>query len=134
LKSAGGESIAQAKQALCKALTRLVPEDTFNVIEFNSTASSLFKKSVPATTQAIDKADEFISGLEAYGGTEMMPALEMALGSTDEGNNERLQQIVFMTDGAVEHEEKLFKLIHNHLGERRLFTVAIGSAPNSYDD
>ena len=130
--SMGGESIAQAKQALRKALTRLAPEDTFNVIEFNSTASSLFNKSVQATTEAIDQADDFIAGLEAYGGTEMMPALEMALGSTDEGDNERLQQIVFITDGAVEHEEKLFKLIHNHLGERRLFTVAIGSAPNSY--
>ena len=130
--SMGGESIAQAKQALRKALTRLAPEDTFNVIEFNSTASSLFKKSVLATTQAIDEADDFIAGLEAYGGTEMMPALGMALNSTNEGNNERLQQIVFITDGAVEHEEKLFKLINNHLGDRRLFTVAIGSAPNSY--
>jgi len=130
--SMGGESIAQAKKALRKALTRLAPEDTFNVIEFNSTASSLFKKSVPATTQAIDEADDFIAGLEAQGGTEMMPALGMALGATTEGNNGRLQQIVFITDGAVEHEEKLFKLINNHLGECRLFTVAIGSAPNSY--
>ena len=130
--SMGGESITQAKQALRKALTRLAPEDTFNVIEFNSTASSLFKTSVPVTSKAIDEADDFIAGLEAQGGTEMMPALEMALDSTTEGNNERLQQIVFITDGAVEHEEKLFKLIHNQLGERRLFTVAIGSAPNSY--
>ena len=130
--SMGGESIAQAKKALRKALTRLAPEDSFNIIEFNSTASSLFKKSVPATTLAIDEADDFIAGLEAYGGTEMMPALEMALGSAGEGNNERLQQIVFMTDGAVDHEEKLFQLIHNQLGERRLFTVAIGSVPNSY--
>jgi len=130
--SMGGESITQAKQALRKALTRLAPEDTFNVIEFNSTASSLFKKSVPAGTKAIDEANDFIAGLEAQGGTEMMQALEMALNSTTEGSNERLQQIVFITDGAVEHEEKLFKLIHNHLGDRRLFTVAIGSAPNAY--
>jgi Ca-activated chloride channel homolog len=130
--SMGGESITQAKQALRKAFTRISIADTFNIIAFNSMANSLFNKSVPATIQAIDEADDFIAGLEAQGGTEMMPALEMALGSTDEGNNERLQQIVFITDGAVEHEEKLFKLIHNHLGERRLFTVAIGSAPNAY--
>jgi Ca-activated chloride channel family protein len=128
----GGESITQAKKALRNTLMRLSIADTFNIIEFNSTASSLFKKSVPATTQAIDEADDFIAGLDAQGGTEMMPALEMALDSTTEGNNERLQQIVFITDGAVEHEEKLFKLINNNLSERRLFTVAIGSAPNSY--
>jgi Ca-activated chloride channel homolog len=130
--SMGGESIAQAKNALRQALTRLSIADRFNIIAFNSTANSLFNKSVPATTEAIDEADGFIAGLEAYGGTEMMPALEMALGATIEGNNGRLQQIVFITDGAVDHEEKLFKLINNQLGERRLFTVAIGSAPNSY--
>jgi len=130
--SMGGESITQAKKALRQALTRLSIADRFNIIAFNSTANSLFKKSVPATTQVIDEADDFIAGLEAYGGTEMMPALEMALDSTNEVSNKRLHQIVFITDGAVEHEEKLFKLIHNQLGDRRLFTVAIGSAPNSY--
>jgi Ca-activated chloride channel homolog len=130
--SMGGESIAQAKKALRKALTRLSIADIFNIIEFNSTANSLFKKSVAATTQAIDEADDFIVGLEAQGGTEMMPALEMALDSTEEGNNGRLQQIALITDGAVEQEEKFFKLIHNQLGERRLFTVAIGSAPNAH--
>jgi Ca-activated chloride channel homolog len=130
--SMGGESITQAKKALRQALTRLSIADRFNIIEFNSTVNSLFKKTVVATTEAIDEADEFIAALKAQGGTEMMPALEMALGSTDEGNNEGLQQIVFITDGAVEQEEKLFKLINNQLGERRLFTVAIGSAPNAY--
>jgi len=130
--SMGGESITHAKKALRQALTRLSIADRFNIIAFNSTASSLFNKSVPATTEAIDQADEFITALEAYGGTEMMPALDMALGATTDGINGHLQQIVFITDGAVDHEEKLFKLIHNQLGERRLFTVAIGSAPNTY--
>ena len=130
--SMGGGSISQAKKALRQALTRLSIADRFNIIAFNSTASRLFKKAVPATTEAIDQADEFIAGLEAFGGTEMMPALEMALGTTGEENNDRLHQIVFITDGAVDQEQKLFKLINNQLGERRLFTVAIGSAPNAY--
>jgi Ca-activated chloride channel family protein len=38
---------------------------------------------------------------------------------------------VFLTDGQIGNEEELFQTIHRRLGDRRLFTVGIGSAPNS---
>jgi Ca-activated chloride channel family protein len=37
-----------------------------------------------------------------------------------------------MTDGAVGNEEELFRIVAARLGDGRLFTVGIGSAPNSY--
>src|SRR5690606_19642210 len=37
-----GSSIIQARESLALALTRLRPEDNFNVIEFNSNYTSLF--------------------------------------------------------------------------------------------
>ena len=37
-----------------------------------------------------------------------------------------------MTDGAVGTETALFKAIEQRLGDARLFTIGIGSAPNSY--
>ena len=43
-----------------------------------------------------------------------------------------LRQIIFITDGAVGNEEDLFKLIDTKLNNARLFTVGIGSAPNSW--
>jgi Ca-activated chloride channel family protein len=43
-----------------------------------------------------------------------------------------VRQTVFLTDGAVGNEDELFALIRERLGDRRLFTVAIGSAPNSH--
>jgi Ca-activated chloride channel family protein len=43
-----------------------------------------------------------------------------------------LRQIVFMTDGSVGNEEELYSLIERQLGSARLFTVGIGSAPNSW--
>ncbi|MGV6825449.1 MAG: marine proteobacterial sortase target protein, partial [bacterium] len=39
---------------------------------------------------------------------------------------------VFLTDGAVGNEARLFELISDELGDSRLFTVGIGSAPNGY--
>src|SRR3546814_15242068 len=60
----------------------------------------------------------------------MRPALERALaGAPADGV---LQQVVFLTDGAVGNEEQLFGIVAERLGAQRLFTVGIGSAPNSY--
>ena len=44
----------------------------------------------------------------------------------------RLRQVIFLTDGGVGNEAELFEIIHKLLGDRRLFTVGIGSAPNSH--
>jgi Ca-activated chloride channel family protein len=44
----------------------------------------------------------------------------------------RVRQVIFLTDGAVGNEESLFGLIQARLGNSRLFTVGIGSAPNSH--
>ncbi|HEY6051309.1 MAG TPA: marine proteobacterial sortase target protein, partial [Thermoanaerobaculia bacterium] len=43
-----------------------------------------------------------------------------------------VRQVLFMTDGAVGNEEELFRFIQDHLGNSRLFTVGLGSAPNSH--
>jgi len=43
-----------------------------------------------------------------------------------------VRQVVFLTDGAVGNEDELLALIRERLGERRLFTVGIGSAPNRH--
>ncbi len=128
--SMGGESIRQAQQSLQYALRRLQPGDGFNVIEFNSQFSQLFGQMRPASTENIREALAFAGQLQADGGTEMLPALRAAL--TLPGDVEKLRQVVFITDGAVGNESELFALIHQLLGKTRLFTVGIGSAPNSY--
>ncbi|MCI5124542.1 MAG: hypothetical protein D3925_08725 [Candidatus Electrothrix sp. AR5] len=78
----------------------------------------------------VQQAVNFIDKLEANGGTEIRKALELALDGKQ--RHERIRQVVFLTDGSVSNEEELFTLIHNQLGDSRLFTVGIGSAPNSY--
>ena len=128
--SMAGTSIRQAREALVLALERLAPEDRFNVIEFNTYAHALFPDSREATPDQVHRAISWVRGLEARGGTEMAPALRLALRNGDAGNGVR--QVVFLTDGAVGNEEQLFRLIRARLGESRLFTVGIGSAPNGH--
>lgn len=125
-----GTSIAQAKQALLLALKRLAPQDRFNVIEFNSTTTMLFRDALPATPDNVGRAAMWVARLDAQGGTEMAGALSAALKRSDDPSV--LRQVVFLTDGAVGNEDALFTLIRERLGDSRLFTVGIGSAPNSY--
>lgn len=125
-----GNSIVQAKESLSMALKRLTPADRFNVIEFNSSHSTLFSSLQHADNSTVQQAVNWVGGLIANGGTNMAPALNAAFDSIQ--GSEQLQQIVFITDGAVGNEAALFKTIHSKLNSTRLFTVGIGSAPNSY--
>ena len=76
------------------------------------------------------QAIRFVESLDADGGTEIAAALKLAF--TNAAEQSRLRQIVFITDGSIANEEALLALIHQQLGNSRLFTVGIGSAPNSY--
>ncbi len=128
--SMSGDAIRQAKAGALAALQYLRPEDKFNLIEFNDRYSKLFSDSQPATLDNISLAKTFIQTLDADGGTEMYQPLEAALNGFEDNNY--LRQIVFLTDGAVSNETDLFQLIHKKLGKSRLFTVAIGAAPNAF--
>ncbi|MDH3616819.1 MAG: marine proteobacterial sortase target protein, partial [Gammaproteobacteria bacterium] len=125
-----GVSIAQAKRAVQLALKGLQPTDRFNVIEFNSITNTLYPTSVAASPSNINRALNFVQQLQANGGTEMRPALNAAL--SGEPPKTHLRQIVFVTDGSVGYEDEMFSMIEKKLGSARLFTVGIGSAPNSW--
>ncbi len=131
--SMAGSSIAQAKEAMRLAVDRLAAWDSFDIITFNNQSRRFFGGARKATPLAKQKALQFIDGLSAGGGTEMRDALLLAL---DEGQDRpqtnRLRQVVFLTDGCVGNEKELFRTIRARIGESRLFTVGIGSAPNSY--
>lgn len=125
-----GQSLQQAREALALAVARLKPVDRFNIVEFNSVTNALFSDAVPATAENLRKAASFVRRLKATAGTEMAPALGMALNGREDPA--RVRQVIFLTDGAVGNEDALFSLIEKKLGDSRLFTVGIGSAPNSW--
>lgn len=128
--SMAGTSIEQAKASLITALDGLSSIDRFNIIWFNDDTGSLFPKTITASSEYIRYAKQFISRLSADGGTEMMPAMQLAL--SDQESFSRFRQVIFITDGNISNEVELFSLIEKQLGNSRLFTIGIGSAPNTY--
>jgi len=133
--SMAGESLAQAQAALHQGLEALNVGDRFNLVQFNSVTEPLFAGAVAATPGNRARARSWINALQADGGTDMAPALREALrgGKEDAGRDVRtVRQVVFITDGSVGNERALLREIAERLGDSRLFTVAIGAAPNGW--
>ena len=125
-----GERIRQARDSLIHALGRLQPEDRFNVLEFNSEFSMLYREPVNATEDNLSAARSWVAGLPAGGGTEMLPVLRAALTQPNEPGY--LRQLIFITDGSVSNEREVLKMIEQRLRQARVFTVGIGASPNSF--
>jgi len=125
-----GASLVQAKSALLHALDSLSADDYFNLLEFNSVTELLYDQSVPVTQSNLYTATNFINGLNANGGTDMAPALKIVLELPEVP--QLMRQVVFITDGAVGNETELLQKVAQDLGDSRMFTVAIGHAPNSW--
>lgn len=130
--SMGGTSIVEARNSLLFGLKRLGPEDRFNVIRFSNDYSALFPDSVVASATNVSRAEAFVAGLEAGGGTEMFGPLTEALEDRQASGRDTLRQVVFLTDGAIGNEQQLFEIIAARRGRSRVFMVGIGSAPNSH--
>lgn len=126
-----GSALDQSKDALLFALSELEAETYFNVIDFDSSAKALFATSQPATPNNIGKALDFVDAFSSDGGTNMAPALQIAM-QRENIRSGYLNQIIFMTDGSVGNEAMIFDQIAQDIGDARLFTIAIGPAPNNY--
>jgi len=129
--SMAGDSMAEAKKSLLHALDTLRPQDRFNVIRFDDTMTLLFETPVAASADQIAIARRFTEGLDANGGTEMLPALKAALVDADPGST-MLRQLIFLTDGSISNEREMLEEVGAHAGRSRIFMVGIGSAPNNY--
>lgn len=130
-----GASLEQAKAAVITALQRLGSHDLFNIVQFNSNTYVMSSHAIPATTANIHNARAYINSLRANGGTEIRGALERVLiyhGAEDSDSSNRLRQVIFLTDGSVGNEYSLLEFIDENLGNSRLFTIGIGSSPNSF--
>jgi len=129
-QSMSGNSIIQARKTLALGIERLTSGDTFNVIEFDNNSHKLFSNAVAANERNKERALRWVEKLAADGGTEILGAMVSALDGNSTEN--RIKQIVFVTDGSVGNEQEVFTYLSNNIGSARLFTVGIGSAPNTW--
>jgi len=130
--SMSGASMLQAKNALAQAILSLNATDRFNVIDFDDDYEPLFQSAMPAIEINKKHAIRFIGRLDEGGGTEPLGAINFALNSRTTDSTNRLRQIIFITDGQVANEDEILRSVRRHINQDRLFTIGIGSAPNSF--
>jgi Ca-activated chloride channel family protein len=128
--SMGGTSIEQAREALLQALGRLGPADRFGILAFNHRYQEFSPVPLLATADNLARARKYVQYLQAGGGTEMLPALLHVMRKPQTSGT--LRHIVLLTDGDLGNEEQIFAALRHDLGGARLYTVAIGSAPNLF--
>jgi Ca-activated chloride channel family protein len=124
-----GFPIAKAKEAMRASLSRLNPQDTFNLITFSGDTRILFPAPVPATSENLGRAELFLNTQNGGGGTEMMRAIRAALDPSDALDHVRV--VCFMTDGYVGNDMEILSEVRKHQNAR-IFAFGIGSAVNHY--
>jgi Ca-activated chloride channel family protein len=125
-----GRPIAKAKDAVKRALCKLEPDDTFQVIRFSQSASQFGSDPVPATRENVQKALQYVDSLGGSGGTMMIEGIKAALDFPHDPR--RLRLVSFMTDGYIGNEVEILSAIHDRLGASRIFSFGVGSSVNRY--
>lgn len=120
-----------SKKLMRDLIVNLRPSDRFNVILFSGTSALMAEKSVPAIEANMNSAATFIDQQQGGGGTELLPALEMAL-KFERFDAALSRSIVVITDGYISAERGAFELIRNNLDRTNVFSFGIGSGVNRY--
>ena len=128
--SMSGERITQGKNALLNVMSRLNPQDRFNIVTFNSDVSSYSETLLPATEPG--DYTSFVNNINAAGSTNINDALLQALTYADA---ERFTTILFISDGeATAGETQSLGILSNvsvAMNDRdniRFFSFGVGSA------
>lgn len=130
-----GAPLAMCKDAMQKALARLGPHDTFNVISFAGRTEKLFPASRKANTASIADAARFVDAMKAGGGTHMLDAVGAAL--APDVSDGRHRYVFFMTDGFVSVEDQILRSTRRFVSEiegrgrrAKVFGFGVGSSTN----
>jgi Ca-activated chloride channel homolog len=128
--SMSSEPMNQARHALQACLRALNPHDTFYIQAFDDKIEWMTKNATRVTQANVEAADTWLGGIQARGGTEILPAIEAALGLRTD--NERQRYVVFLTDGAVSADEQAIRKIAKQRGSARIFTFGVGPSVNRF--
>jgi Ca-activated chloride channel homolog len=135
--SMGGWKMVAARRAVARMVEALTARDRFAVLAFDNvieTPPEYGNRLWEATDHARFQAVEFLSRLEARGGTEMAAPLSRALdlltGPAGGEPGGRDLALVLVTDGQVGNEDQLLRLLGPRLGGVRVYTVGVDTAVN----
>lgn len=124
-----GEPLETVKRLMLEALERIGPDDTFDVITFSSDSRPLSPAPLERSAANMEQAREWIRGMEADGGTEIVQGIRRAFKLPR--SDERQRIVLVMSDGFVDPEKAILRAVRKRPPGVRLFTLGIGDSPNN---
>lgn len=128
--SMSGFPIEKAKETMKLCVEGMNPDDTFNLVCFSGGLGYCFERPVANTAENRRKALEYLKNLDGGGGTEMMQAINAALGGQDDPK--RLRVVCFMTDGFIGNDMAIIDAIQKNVKTARVFAFGIGNSVNRF--
>ena len=128
--SQSGAPIEKAKETMRHCIQAMNPNDTFQLLAFNTENHPCFAAPVPNTPTNVQTALSFLKPLEGNGGTDILKATDYALKIPDDPS--RLRIVCYMTDGFVGNEAQIIDYIGKHRGRARMFPFGVGSSVNRF--
>jgi len=135
--SMAGPKIDQARKALTYCVNSLNKDDRFDIVRFSTEAEPLFKELKDATADNRTKATDFVSKMQASGGTAIDDALHAALAEHPAADASRLFLLVFITDGeptiGEQDPDRLLARVKedSHGKNTRIFSFGVGNDVNT---
>lgn len=128
--SMSGFPLEQAKKIIHECLTHVGKQDTFQVVGFAGSASFLFPAPVKPTPDNVEKALSRVQSLQGGGGTQFLPALDLALNSPRDPGRSRV--VLFISDGYIGYEKEVLRYLRSNLRGANLFALGVGSSVNRF--
>ncbi len=126
-----GQPMEVAKETVRQFVSGMNPHDTFQIMRFSETASSMTTDPLTNTEENVVTGLDYINAMSGSGGTHMIEGIKAAIGYPED--SERLRFVLFLTDGYIGNETQILAEVQNTLGNNiRLFSVGVGSSPNRY--
>jgi Ca-activated chloride channel family protein len=128
--SQNGAPMELARDLSLAMIAKLKPTDIFNVMSFANSVSKCFDASVPATQENIDRANAYLIGLIAGGGTMLKYAVDSTLRPPADPNRQKV--VAFLTDGYIGNDQEVVSMIEANIGDIVLFSFGTGNSINRY--
>ena len=129
--SMSGQPMEVAKETVRQFVRGMNPDDTFQIMRFSETASSMSRTPLGNTESNIEQGVSYINAMSGTGGTMMIEGVRAAVSYPEDP--ERMRFIIFLTDGFIGNEAEILGELQSTMGENtRLFSVGVGSSPNRY--
>lgn len=129
--SQSGLAIEKSKAITKEVLNHLMPEDSFQVLNFDTQVTKFAPGAVPATPENIQRALPYVESFWGGGGTDVRIAAEEAM--VPPNDPARLRMVLFMTDGLIGGDDEVLGTLQSHLREEtRIFSAGVGSSVNRY--